>query len=111
MARLISSFLLLVILLLVLGVAVLNPSPRVDVNLYLGTFHEVPLVLALFIAFLLGSFLTFFYLLTHSIRLRMKIRDLKKRNRDYESELVAIRNIPLGDEDETETVPALPLDE
>ncbi|MBN1825971.1 MAG: LapA family protein [Candidatus Eisenbacteria bacterium] len=111
MLRIISSFLLLLILLLVLGIAVLNPSPRVALNLYFGTFRDVPLVLALFIAFLLGSVLTFFYLLGHTFRLRLRIREMKNRNRDYERELIAIRNIPVDpgealDEEEPRTDPS-----
>jgi len=98
--RILTSFLLLLILLLVLGIAVLNPEPRVKLNLYFGTFYDVPLVLALFLAFLLGSLLTFLYLLVHTIRLQFRIRELRMRNKQYEKELIALRNIPVVDEDE-----------
>jgi uncharacterized integral membrane protein len=102
--RIFTSFLLLLVLLLVLGVAVLNPTPRISVNLLFGTFQDVPLVLALFVAFLLGSLITFLYLIGHSLRLRWKIRDLKGRIRQYERELIELRNIPVeGREGERET--------
>ncbi len=105
MARIISSFVLLLVLLLVVGIAVLNPSQRVELNLFFGTYYDVPLVLALFLAFLIGCVLTFLYLLVHSVRLRWQIRELKSRNRQYEQEITAIRNIPVdedgGEEGET----------
>jgi len=100
LGRIITSFLLLLVLLMVLGIAVLNPSPRVDLNLYFGTYYDVPLVLALFMAFLLGSVLTFLYLLVHTIKLQLRVRELKTRNKQYEKELIALRNIPVVGEDE-----------
>jgi uncharacterized integral membrane protein len=103
--RIVTSFLFLVILFLVLGIAVLNPSPRVDLNLFFGTYYEVPLVLALFVAFLVGSLLTFLYLLVHTVKLQLRVRDLKIRIRQYEKELIALRNIPVVGEGEGETLP------
>lgn len=105
MGRIFTSFLLLLVLLLVLGVAVLNPEPRVSLNLLFGSFQDVPLVLALFVAFLLGSILTFVYLIGHTVRLRWAIRDLKHRARQYEQELIALRTLPVeGVEDEERPV-------
>jgi len=94
-SRIFTSFLLLVVVILVLGIAVLNPSPKVSVNLLFGTCEDVPLVLALFVAFLLGSIVTFLYLIGHTLRLRWRIRDLRNRNRQYEQELIALRSIPV----------------
>lgn len=108
MGRIFTSFLLLLVLLMVLGIAVLNPGPRVELNLLFGKFTEVPLVLALFAAFLLGSVFTFFYLIGHTLKLRWKIRDLKTKNRQYEQELIALRNIPVeavGDDREETDLP------
>lgn len=96
---------------MVVGIAILNPGPRVEMNLLFGTVSDVPLVLALFVAFLIGCVLTFLYLMTHAFRLRWQIRDLKKRNRQFEQELIDLRNIPVeADDPETEEEP-LPLPE
>ena len=104
MARILGSFLLLVIVFLIVGFAVLNPVEKVDISLGFGSFVGVPLVLALFIAFLIGSLVTFLYIFGHTIRLQLRIRQLNTRNREFEQELTAIRNIPVevggpGEED------------
>jgi hypothetical protein len=84
-----------------MGVAVLNSGePKVNLHFYFGSFYGVPLVLALFLAFLLGSVLTFLYLLVHTIKLQLRVRDLKARTKQYEKELIALRNIPVVGEDE-----------
>ncbi len=95
MARIFGSFLLLLIVFLILSVAVLNPSSKVDINLHFGHFVDVPLVFALFLAFLVGSILTFLYLMTHAVKLQMRIRKLTSRNKEFEEELTALRNIPV----------------
>jgi len=95
MARILGSFLLLVLVFLIVGVAIRNPAATVDVDLYFGKFIDVPLVEALFVAFLLGSLMTFLYIVGSTIRLKLSIRKLTGRIREYEQELHAIRNIPV----------------
>ncbi len=95
MARMFGYFLLLVLVLMIVTVAIRNPATTVDVDLYFGKFIDVPLVQALFVAFLLGSLMTFLSLVGNTIRLKFSIRKLTGRIREYEQELTAIRNIPV----------------
>lgn len=95
MAKILGFILLLVLVFLIVAVALLNPSTAVDIDLFFGKFVDVPLVLALFLAFLLGSLMAFLYLAGGAIKLRLRIRQLGGRIREYEQELTAIRNIPI----------------
>jgi len=95
MARILGSFLLLVLVFLIVGVAIRNPATTVNVDLYFGKFIDVPLVEALFVSFLLGSLMTFLYIVGSTIRLKLSIRKLTGRIREYEQELHAIRSIPV----------------
>lgn len=95
MAKILGFFLLLVLVFLIVAVALLNPSTVVNINLFFGKFVDVPLVLALFVAFLLGALMTFLYLVGSAIKQKLRIRQLGGRIREYEQELTAIRNIPV----------------
>jgi uncharacterized integral membrane protein len=94
-SRAIAAIALLVVTMAVVAFAVMNPGERVVVNLGFRTFYDVPMILALFVAFLIGVALTLLYCLYYFIDLGLNVRRLKKRNRDLETELVAIRNLPI----------------
>ena len=94
-SRAIAAIALLVITIAIIAFAVMNPGERVMVNLGWRIYENVPLILALFLAFVIGILLTLLYTLYYFIDLGLSVRRLKKRNRTLEDELVAIRNLPI----------------
>jgi uncharacterized integral membrane protein len=94
-SRVIAAIALLIITVAVIAFAVMNPSERVGISLGWVAYNDVPLILALFVAFLVGIILTVLYSLYYFIDMGLNVRRLKKRNRDLEDELVALRNLPL----------------
>jgi uncharacterized integral membrane protein len=94
-SRVVAAIALLIITVAVISFAVLNPGERVAVNLGWQRYVDVPFILTLFIAFVLGIVLTLLYCLYYFIEMGLNIRKLKKTNRNLEKELVAIRNLPI----------------
>ncbi len=94
-SRVIAAIALLIITIAIIAFAVMNPSEHVRVSLGWVAYEGVPLILALFIAFVIGIVLTTLYSLYYFIDMGLNIRRLKRRNRDLEDELVALRNLPL----------------
>jgi uncharacterized integral membrane protein len=94
-SRVIAAIALLIITVAVIAFAVMNPSERVRVSLGWLAYEGVPLILALFIAFVVGIVLTVLYSLYYFIDMGLNLRRLKKRTRDLADELVALRNLPL----------------
>jgi uncharacterized integral membrane protein len=94
-SRVIAAIALLIITIAIIAFAVMNPSERVGISLGWIAYEGVPLILALFLAFVIGIILTVLYSLYYFIDMGLNLRRLKKRNRDLEDELVALRNLPL----------------
>jgi uncharacterized integral membrane protein len=94
-SRVLAAIALLIITVAIIAFAVLNPGERVTVSLGFRVYENVPLILALFVAFVIGIALTLLYTLYYFIDLGLNVRRLKKRNKDLEEELIAIRNIPI----------------
>lgn len=94
-SRVIAAVALLVITVAIIAFAVMNPGERVTINLAWRVYENVPLILTLFISFVIGIALTLVYSLYYFIDFGLTVRRLKKRNRDLEEELVAIRNLPI----------------
>ncbi len=94
--RVIAAIALLIVTLAIIGFAIMNAGPKIDsVNLGMGRYYDVPLVVALFVAFVVGVVVTLLYCLYYFIDLGLTVRRLKKKNKQLEKELVAIRNLPL----------------
>ncbi len=96
-SRVIAAIALLIITLAIIAFAVMNPDERVAINLGWQVFENVPLVLALFIAFVIGVALTLLYTLYYFIDLGLTVRRLKKRSKLLEEELIALRNLPIDE--------------
>jgi uncharacterized integral membrane protein len=96
----------LILVVVVTGFAMLNSAERATVTLWPRTlvFFEVPLVLLLFEAFVLGAVVWFFVSIFHEISLRRTIRQLKRENADLNQEIVGLHSISLQ-EIEEETPP------
>lgn len=99
MLKLMRNVLLVVILIALVWFAVLNPSQRVEVDLWmLGKWVDVPLVIALFLAFAIGAVVGTSMLVFNVMDLHAKLRHQKRHGQHLEGELTSLRNLPLEDE-------------
>lgn len=104
--RVVAAIALLIVTLAIIAFAIINAGPTIEsINLGIGLYYEVPLVVALFVAFVVGVIVTLLYCLYYFIDLGLTVRRIKKKNKQLEKELVAIRNLPL-EESLEETEPA-----
>jgi uncharacterized integral membrane protein len=95
-------FLFLVFMVAVTGFAMLNSSERATVALWPGrlVFYDVPLVLLLFEAFVLGAVVWFVVSVFHEVSLRAGIRRLKRENADLHQEIGGLRSMSLEEIEE-----------
>lgn len=96
-SRVIAAVALLIIVMAIIAFAFMNPGERVAINLGWRSYVDVPLTLALFLAFAIGVILAGVYTIYYFVGLGLTVRRLKKKNRSLEKELLAIRNLPLED--------------
>jgi uncharacterized integral membrane protein len=101
--RLVRAALVVGLVVAAIGIAVANPSEKVTIDLLFGPpYVDVPLVFALFVAFLVGGVggcaVSFLWV----VELQTKLRDAKRQSRRLQGELTSLRNLPL---DETDDVP------
>jgi len=95
-SRAVAAIALLVVVTALVAFSAYNTGQPVDVKLFwFRIYYGVPLIVVLFAAFAIGVALTLLYCLYYFIDLGLNLRRLKKRNRDLEAELVAIRNLPI----------------
>lgn len=96
-------FLFLVFMVAVTGFAMLNSSERATVALWPGrvVFYDMPLVLLLFEAFVMGAVVWFVVSVFHEVSLRATIRRLKRENADLHQEIGGIRSLSLEQIEET----------
>ncbi len=94
--------LLLILVVVVTGFAMLNSGERATITLGTAglTFNDVPLVLLLFEAFVLGAVVWFFISVVHEISLRNTIRRQKREISDLVQETAGLRHISLDEIDE-----------
>lgn len=95
-------FLFLVFMVAVTGFAMLNSSARATVELWPGrlVFYDVPLLLLLFEAFVLGAAVWFVVSVFHEVSLRANIRRLKRENADLHQEIGGLRSMSLEEIEE-----------
>lgn len=91
-------FFIAVIMILVLAFAIQNLDQRTVVRFYKWESAELPLILFLFEAFVLGLLVWFLVAVFHELQLRSEIRHIRKENRKLQAELTALRNLPLEEE-------------
>ena len=97
LSRVIAAVALLIITMAIISFAVMNPGERVLVHLGWRTYANVPMILALFVAFVIGICLTLIYSLYYFVDLGLTVRKLKSKNKTLEKELLAMRSLPLED--------------
>ncbi len=93
----VRMLLFLVLVVVVTGFAMLNSSESATVQLWPGAvvFYDVPLVLLLFEAFVLGAVVWFIVSVFHEVNMRTAIRRLKRENTDLHQEIGGLRSISL----------------
>jgi uncharacterized integral membrane protein len=92
----VRMLLTLILVVIVTWFAMLNNGERATVKLLPDViFYQVPLVLLLFEAFVLGAVVWFIVSVFHEISLRSQIRKLKRENRDLNSEIAGLHSISL----------------
>ncbi len=93
----VRMLLTLVLVVIVTGFAMQNSGEHATVTLWQKTlvFYEVPLVLLLFEAFVLGAVVWFVVSIFHEIALRRQIRKLKRENSDLNQEIAGLHSISL----------------
>lgn len=104
----VRMLLFLVLVVAVTGFAMLNSGQSATVKVWPSVvFYEVPLVLLLFEAFVVGAAVWFVVSIFHEVTLRTAIRRLKRENADLNQEIAGLRSISLEDIDHEDA----PLDE
>jgi len=96
--------LLLVLVIIVTGFAMLNSAQRATITLGTEslTFRDIPLVLLLFEAFVLGAVVWFLVSIGHEVVLRKIIRKQKREIMDLGGEISGLREISLEEIDDEE---------
>ena len=87
-----------IVMILVLAFALQNLEQRTVVRFYTWETAELPLILFLFEAFVVGLIVWFLVAIFHDLQLRSEIRRIRKENKKLRSELTALRNLPLDEE-------------
>lgn len=88
-----------IVMILVLAFALQNLEQRTVVRFYTWESAELPLILFLFEAFVVGLIVWFLVAIFHDLQLRSEIRRIRKENKKLRSELTALRNLPLEEEE------------
>jgi uncharacterized integral membrane protein len=95
-SRALAAIALLVVVIALIAFSAYNTGQPVDIKLFwFRAYYGVPLIVALFAAFAIGVGLTLLYSLYYFVDLGLTVRRLKKRTRNLEAELVAIRSLPI----------------
>ena len=98
-----KMFFAIVILAAVCFFAILNSAQKVNLTVAPGRdYYDVPLVVALFAAFVLGALIIFIFSLFRDMKSRAGLSRLRRENTRLSEELTALRNLPL----EEPSVPA-----
>jgi uncharacterized integral membrane protein len=99
--RVLRALLVVAVVVAAIGFAVRNPDQRVRIDLFFGLPYEnVPLVFALFVAFLVGGVGGCAIAILWILELQTKLRDAKRQSRRLQGELTSLRNLPLEDAEE-----------
>jgi uncharacterized integral membrane protein len=89
-------FLAMVILAAVCFFAILNSAQKINLTVAPGReYYDVPLVVALFSAFVLGALIVFIFSLFRDMVARTHLSRLRRENARLADELTALRNLPL----------------
>lgn len=85
----------IVLFIVLVGFAVYNAGELVSVQLLQTRYINVPLIVVVFWAFLIGLVIAFLFFVTVYFKQVAEIRQLKRQNGALSSEIVALRNRPI----------------
>jgi uncharacterized integral membrane protein len=83
------------LLIVLLGFSIMNVEQQVDINLFFWQFQDVPLILVIFEAFIVGMLVWFLIAFINELRLRADLRNTQRELDDLREELQTLRNLPL----------------
>jgi uncharacterized integral membrane protein len=99
--RVLRALLVAVLVVAAIGFAVRNPAQQVTVDLFFGPpYQGVPLVFALFVAFLVGGIGGCAVAILWVVELQARLRDSRRQVRRLQGELTSLRNLPLEEADD-----------
>lgn len=102
-----KMFLAMVILAAVCFFAILNSAQKINLTVAPGKeYYDVPLVVALFAAFVLGALIVFIFSFFRDVIARANLSKLRRENARLAEELTALRNLPLEEPGEGGSVRA-----
>ena len=96
----IRYFIITMVILLIMAFAIQNSYQRVSVNLLNHRYENIPLVLVLFEAFVVGILFWFVISIAQFIKLHGVLSKQRRENRKLIEEIRTIRNMPLQEIDE-----------
>ncbi len=84
-----------ILFLTILGIQ--NGNTMTDVVIFTRSFNDIPLTLVMIEAFALGIIVTIIIAGINELRLRQRLWDLEKKNKELTEEIKALRNVPLNE--------------
>jgi uncharacterized integral membrane protein len=97
----IRTLFIVVVLILLLGFAVQNAYQRVSINILNKQYANVPMILVLFVAFVVGILVWFIFTIFQYFRMQGDLYQERKRNKRLTEEIKALRNRPLQEIEES----------
>lgn len=98
------TFFIILLIVLVIGFSIYNSGERVAVNLYGKEYIEVPMIFVGFWALVIGMILSFVLGVSYYFRMHSEVRSLRKENKRLVDEITALRNLPLEETEEKESL-------
>ena len=93
-------FFILSVMVLVLFIAIQNADETARFTFFSQTYLNVPLIVLLFAAYVIGMITWFIIAVIQNMQLKLEIRNLRKGNVQIQHELDDLRNISIDDEEE-----------
>lgn len=84
-----------ILFLTILGIQ--NGNTMTDVVIFTRSFNDVPLTLVMIEAFALGIIVTIIIAGINELRIRQRLWELEKKNKELTEEIKALRNVPLNE--------------
>lgn len=89
-----------ILLILLLGFAIQNLEQQVDIVLIFWHFQDVPLIVVILEAFIIGMLVWFIIAFVNEMRLRSQLRGISRDRDELSRELQTLRNLPLEEGEE-----------
>lgn len=97
----IRTLFIVIVLILLLGFAAQNASPKVPIHLLNKHYSSVPMILVAYLAFVVGALVCFIFTIFQYFRMQGDLFQERKRNKRLTEEIKALRNRPLQEVEES----------